>query len=68
MTFPHHHAVTVAFIVAITVITVLFNVYMKFAAGKEATISCVLYDGACKNPIITFGLGLLIGHIFWPVR
>ncbi len=62
------HGVTVGFIVAVTIVVILFNVVMKFRYGPDATISCVLYEGACKFPIVTFGIGLLIGHIFWPVK
>ncbi len=36
--------------------------------GRDATISLVLLDVSRDYPIIPCGLGLVAGHVFWPLR
>lgn len=60
--------VTLGFIVATTIVVILFDVFMKFYAGDHATISVVLYEEACRHPSIAVAIGIVVGHIFWPTR
>ncbi len=56
------------FIVAIVVTCTIFNLFMRLWFGPTATISVVLQDDASKFPVIAAAVGLLVGHVFWPVR
>ena len=68
MTYPAHHDITVGLLVSLTIMVVLFDIYMKLAAGGQATVSRVIYEVSCANPIIPLAAGVLLGHIFWPVK
>ncbi len=68
MTISDPKAITELFIVAVVVTCVVFNLVMRMAFGPDATISVVLQDSASKYPVIAAAVGLLVGHVFWPVR
>jgi len=42
--------------------------YLYSIYGPEATVSGRILNTARENPIITLGLGMLLGHLFWPQR
>ncbi len=68
MTVTDPKAITEMFIIAVVVTCVIFNLFMRLAFGPQATISVVLQDAASKFPVIAAAVGLLVGHVFWPVR
>ena len=41
---------------------------MFFAKDLNATISFAIYTLSCQHPIIAFTIGVLCGHVFWPLR
>ena len=59
--------VTSLVILGTTVLLGLYDVLMGVKYGPEATISIVMYDLARRYPIVPFMLGVLAGHIFWPM-
>lgn len=56
---------------AIIVFLVLIFVYDFWAymqGGQDATISSVIItDWALNYPAFTFGIGFIMGHLFWPL-
>ncbi len=57
---------TTGFISIVAIIITLYDIWMLWRRGYEATISWVLLTWSRKYPIIAFMLGVLAGHIFWP--
>lgn len=45
----------------------LYDYLALSAEGFDATISNQLYTMSQKVPIVAFGLGILMGHLFWPI-
>ena len=41
---------------------------MFFAKDLNATISYAIYTISCEHPIISFTIGVLCGHVFWPLK
>jgi hypothetical protein len=41
---------------------------MLFAKDLSATISYAIYTISCEHPIISFAIGVLCGHVFWPLK
>lgn len=60
--------ITGVFIVAAFLIIVGYDVWAVLNGGIDATISAVVFDFAHQYPIIAFATGVLMGHLFWPVR
>lgn len=45
----------------------LYDLYVIFIVKDlESSITHVLFDFCQRNPIIGVGIGVLIGHTFWP--
>ena len=40
---------------------------MFFAKDLSATISFAIHTLSCEHPIIAFAIGVLCGHVFWPL-
>lgn len=60
-------------ILAVSLLTIIFfagiwDVYVTFAQFPEATVSEIIQSWALRFPIIPFLAGLLLGHLFWPIR
>ncbi len=68
MTITDPRSITELFIVFIVVTCVVFNLFMRLWFGPQTTISVVLQDSASRYPVIAAAVGLLVGHVFWPVR
>ena len=45
-----------------------YDAYVYRTAGTEATISAVTRDAVVEFPIIGLALGVVVGHILWPLR
>lgn len=56
----------VAFLAALLFIAV-WDVYAAFGAGNTQTVSAILYQWGREWPVLTLLVGLVIGHLFWPV-
>lgn len=59
---------TKGFIVTVTIIVILYDVLARVCGGDEATLSYQIHDAVCRNPIIAGAIGLLVGHLLWPVK
>jgi len=60
--------VTKLVILFTVLILVLFDIWATWWYGPERSISVITYELCCQYPIIAFGLGLIVGHILWPVK
>jgi hypothetical protein len=59
---------TTAGLCLVTLIALLlWDVFAMVRSGPEATISVVVHDFASRNPIVPLFVGIVVGHIFWPV-
>jgi len=54
-------------ILAFFIVFVWDCIVMFFGKSLDATISLSLYKISKDNPIIPFALGVLCGHVFWPL-
>ena len=54
-------------ILAFIVIFVWDSIVMFFAKDLDATISFSIYTISRQHPIIPFAIGVLCGHVFWPL-
>ncbi len=52
-------------LIVVILIVSLFDTFVMYRCGREATITDVVYKCACEWPIIAFGAGMVCGHIFW---
>lgn len=59
---------TAWFLVAITFVVICFDLMVGFRHGAELTISRQLLLVATQYPILVLGIGILLGHVFWPQR
>lgn len=60
-------AITAQFIVAITVIAVAYDVWIKLRQPDgDATISWVMRTASKRWMIVGVAWGVLTGHLFWP--
>lgn len=50
-------------IVATAAALIAWDLYARHVPG--ATISEVLLTWACHHPVVPFGFGVLMGHLFW---
>lgn len=46
----------------------LWDAVAAFSGGSIQSVSAILYQWGHDWPILTLLVGLLIGHLFWPVR
>ena len=56
------------FIVFIIVVIFAFDAWVFIQGGQDATVSSVIItDWAYNYPAFTFGVGFIMGHLFWPL-
>lgn len=67
MPLTPHQWLTVYVIVGVTLLLGAYDIAMSFI-DTEATISKVLWACAGEHPVIALVLGILLGHVFWPVK
>ncbi len=58
--------ITRALIWSVLVIALVYDGYVVLKSGVEPTISWQLYSRSKEFPIISFGFGFLMGHLFFP--
>lgn len=58
-------SLTVAILVLVALILIVYDIYVVVKTGFDATISWVIYSNAKLYPIIPFAMGVLCGHFFW---
>lgn len=54
-------------VLAFVVIFLWDSVVIFFAADYRATFSFTIYTISKEHPIIPFAIGVLCGHVFWPL-
>ena len=54
------------FITAILLLIAGYDVVAMLGFGTDATISRVVLGSSTMAPTIPFGIGFLMGHLFWP--
>lgn len=59
---------TTWFLVFLTMTVVCFDVFIGYRHGADVTVSRQLLLLGSRYPILAFGFGVLLGHIFWPQR
>lgn len=59
---------TVLFITAIIMVIIGYDFFALYYWGYDSTISWTLYDESTRRPVISFAIGAVFGHIFWPNR
>ena len=55
-----------AFVVAIGLVTIVFDAAQYAVYGWKGTISFLALSRASRYPIIAVAIGVLLGHLFWP--
>jgi hypothetical protein len=45
-----------------------YDVFAFTSGGTEATVSWVIYEWSYKYPAFTFGMGFVMGHLFWQMK
>jgi hypothetical protein len=63
----HPGDVTKYVLLSTVIALTLFNVYMYLSYGVEATISVQVHAMCRSHPIIPFTMGVLLGHVLWPI-
>jgi len=56
--------VVMAFIASV----LIYDVYAVFQGGTTATVSYTVRVWASEYVAFTFGIGFIMGHLFWPLR
>lgn len=59
-------AVAIVLLVVLQIVAIYDSVALMFF-GREHTVSFVLASWSSHFPIIPIVVGMLIGHLFWPV-
>ena len=60
------NTITRLIVLAAILFLIIADVILLIRFGVEATISQVLLNWARAYPVIPFGIGFAMGHIFWP--
>lgn len=60
-------SITRWFILLVIVGVTIFDIVALLVGGIDATISVTMYNLSRQYPIIPFALGVIAGHLFWPV-
>lgn len=60
--------ITPYFVLLIFLTIVFYDSYAYWSGGQEATISyLIITDWIYNYPFVTFCMGLVCGHLFWPL-
>lgn len=60
--------VTIVVMLVCIVGLILWDMYAAAFGGTGATISEITLGTALRHPVIPFGVGVIIGHLFWPQK
>lgn len=52
-------------ILAVLVVVWIFDVYAGFRGNHDETVSSLIFEWSTRWPVIPFGVGVAMGHIFW---
>jgi len=59
---------TMIFVGVLVLAILIFDVFVLYKGGTEASISHLLIVWAYKYPIMPFFVGIICGHLFWRMR
>ena len=59
--------ITKAVLIVNLVALILYDIAVLWGWGLSSTISVVAYDIAREHPLVAVGVGLVIGHVFFPL-
>lgn len=59
---------TMIVLLFVSVLLIVYDFYAYWSFGQESTISMYLFDISKKFPIVPFGIGVIMGHLFWQNR
>ncbi len=60
---PH---ITAWVLVALVVVVILYDTWAATSAAGAPTISGFFRTVSAQYPILSFALGVLVGHLLWP--
>jgi hypothetical protein len=60
--------ITLIFTLCVAVVIAVFDVFIIFSKGKQASISALIIRSSHKYPSIPFLFGFLCGHLFWSMN
>ena len=61
--------VTKWFMVSVILLIAIYDIAALAIGGGSATISHVIgIEGSFDSPLIPFGVGFVMGHLFWPQK
>lgn len=46
---------------------ILFDLYLNIWYGVQYTWTVAIYEWSLRSPIIPFTIGVIMGHLFWPI-
>lgn len=46
----------------------VWDIWVVSSGRQDMTVSSVLHDWSLRHPILPLTLGILLGHVFWPVH
>lgn len=52
---------------ALLVFIGVYDVWASYTLGRSATVSYVVQSWAIQFPILGVLIGIILGHLFWPV-
>jgi hypothetical protein len=61
-------ALTLYFIYFIIAAVAIFDVWVILAKSKQESISAYIIRGSRKYPLVTLIVGVVLGHLYWPMR
>lgn len=59
---------TIGIMLAAVAVLVGWDIFVAATPEEGDTISEILLDWSRTTPIISFGLGVVSGHLFWPQK
>lgn len=59
---------TTIFIIIIVAAVFIFDVWVIFKKGKQASVSANIIRGSKKYPLVTLMVGMLLGHLYWSMN
>ncbi|GIV50219.1 MAG: hypothetical protein KatS3mg038_3855 [Candidatus Kapaibacterium sp.] len=55
-------------LLAIVTAVAIVDVIVTATLGAQQSLSVAVYDAARHYPILAFLLGVIAGHVFWPLK
>lgn len=59
-------AATKAIVLAVIGLIIVYDIIAYWTMGVKATVSRITLAWAQDIPIVAVGVGVVIGHLFWP--